>query len=132
MSFLAFKATISFQFGIQSHHLFSVLAFRATISFQFEIQSYQSIVWHSKLPFLLSLALRATFFSVWHSKPPSIHSLAFKATISLQVDIQSRIYNLVFRAIFLVWRSESLFVFSSIFKAILSFFRLTFRVTSSI
>ena len=88
---LVFRTTICFQFGVQSHHLFSVwrpkppsflsygvqsrhifsitmfrvvlhsLGFRATISSQFR---------RSKPPYLFSLVFRATIFSqFWHSKP---------------------------------------------------------------
>ena len=36
---LTFRATISFQFDVQSHHPFLVMAFRATISLQLGVQS---------------------------------------------------------------------------------------------
>ena len=80
---LAFKATISSQFGrsepppllslgVQSHHLFSVWAFRATISFQFSIQSHCP-------------------FTIGCSKPSSYHDRAFIATFSIyRVTIPSQ------------------------------------------
>ena len=36
---LTFRATIFFQFGVQSHHPFLVMAFRTTISLQLGVQS---------------------------------------------------------------------------------------------
>ena len=117
---LAFRATISLQLGIQSHHPLFSSTFRAIMS-------------------LLCLMFRV-IFSVQHSKP------------HLQFGIQSRIFLLAFRVASSVWRSESLFGFSSefrviipssfwcskslfvsssTFKLIMSSFRSTFRVASS-
>ncbi|RVW52119.1 hypothetical protein CK203_095085 [Vitis vinifera] len=107
---MAFRATISFQFGVleppshyssgvQSHHLFSVTTFRVvllSLAFRalFGIQSHH----------IFNLAFRVAS-PVWHSKP------------YLQFGVQSRIFSLVFRAIVClqfdiqihcsVWHSES-------------------------
>ena len=66
---MVFKATISLQLGVQSHHRFSV--------------------WRSKSSFSVS-AFRATISpQFWHSEPPSLLSWAFRATISFQFSVQS-------------------------------------------
>ena len=66
---MVFKATISLQLGVQSHHRFSV--------------------WRSESSFSVS-AFRATISpQFWHSEPPSLLSWAFRATISFQFGVQS-------------------------------------------
>ena len=114
---MAFRAAISLQLEIQSHHIFSVKTFKVV---------------------LLSLAFRA-MFSVWHSEP--ISNLAFRVTIPSQFGVQShhpimighslllfrrfRATFLAFRAISLVWSFRASFL---VFNVI-SFFSLVFRAT---
>ena len=78
---LAFRATISFQFGVQCHHLFLVwhselsvysMAFRATIPSQLR---------HSEPPSLLSYDIQNRPYQFWHSEPPNLFSLVFRASI---------------------------------------------------
>ena len=93
-SSLAFRATISPQFSIQSHHFL-----------QFGVQSD-----------IFSLAFRSFIFLQFRcSEPSSVSSLAFRAassilgfrvTIPFSFGIQSRIFSSVFRAMFSVWHSE--------------------------
>ena len=122
---MAFRATISFQFGIQSHHFFLVMAFRVTI-------------------FSTVMASRVTIFSQLQcSKPSSHHDRAFIATFSvfratfLAFRAVSSIWAfgasfLVFDVInFLVWHSEPS-LFNMTFKAIMFFFSLAFRDSSSV
>ena len=97
------------QFGIHSHHIFSVWAFRvilhsfsfrAAFSVQRSEPQFFSLVRHSEPPFLTARC----------SEPPSLLSLAFRATISFQFGVQSHISSLAFRVtIFLVWHSEPCF-----------------------
>ena len=112
--------------SIQSHHLFSVwhseppsssVWHSEWSSLQFGVQSHHHFSdWHSK-----------PHFSVWRSEPPYPYSSAFRATIPclvqhsepsclfsvwcsesyFQFNIQSRIFNLAFKAAFSFWRSES-------------------------
>ena len=124
---LTFKATIYFQFWVQSHHHFLVMAFkatiyfqlgvqsrifgltfRATISFQFGVQSHHLFsAWRSK-PHLQFDIQNYHLFSVWHSKPPFLLSygikshhlfLAWRSKPHLWFDIQSHdlFFSLAFR-----------------------------------
>ena len=107
---------------------------------RFDVHSYQFIVGRLEPPFPYGLIFRFTISSFWLLEPP------------LQFDVQIRHLFLVQHSkpsrIFSVWHSEShfhfgiqsrisslafepLFVFSSAFRAIMSLFRLTFRVAFS-
>ncbi|RVW49155.1 hypothetical protein CK203_087479 [Vitis vinifera] len=90
---LAFRATISSQFGVQSHHLFSIRAFRATISSQFGVKSHHLLVARRSEP----SSLLATTFRV------ILLSLTFRATISLQLGVQGhhRFSVTTFKVVFL-------------------------------
>ncbi|KAL6335374.1 hypothetical protein AAG906_029617 [Vitis piasezkii] len=115
---MAFRATISFQFGIQSHHLItarrsespSLLSYDVqSRSSQFGIQSpgsYYGVQSHH----LFSIrTFKVIFFSL--AFRVVVHSMAFRATISLQLDVQSHhlfsvmtfrvvLFSLAFRVVF--------------------------------
>ena len=136
---MAFKATISSQLGIQSHHCFSVTTFRVIfLSFgvqshqllitrclrpssflsydiqshpsQFDIQGYQFLVWHSEPPYLLSLVFKAMFL-VWCSESLSLHGLTFKAIILSRSGIRRHLSNVQSHHFFSVWCLEPFFQF---------------------
>ena len=122
------RSELHLQFGVQSHHFFSVMTFK--------------VVLLSLMSKDVSSQLRRSepsSFSIRRSEPcfrfgvqSRISSLAFRATIFFQFDVQSYhlhhiSHSLAFRATFLVWHSEPLFIPSSTFKVIMSFFLLEFR-----
>ena len=142
----AFKATIYFQFSIQSHHLLitrhsepsSLLSndVQSRLS-QFNIQRCQFSVMVFKVFIFFSSAFRVAIysqlrhlessFSVRHSES-SFLVLAFRAVRSSQFGLQSRISSLAFKAtisfqfsiqshhIFSVWRSKPPSLFSLAFR----------------
>ena len=108
-----FRVTMShFQFGIQSHHRFSVSAFRAIVSFSFDVQSRSSpsfgiqshfssfgvqshrhfsvLAFRAIVSFSFgvqslsspSFGIQSHLSSFWCSEPLSLSSLAFEATVS--------------------------------------------------
>ena len=109
------------QFDIQSHHIPSVR--RSEPSFV-SSSVFGAIIfplfWHSESH--LQLGVQSRLFLVQHSEPSYL----------LQFGLQSHIFSLVFRVVFLVWHSELLFVFSSTFRVIMSFFHLEFRTAFSV
>ena len=98
---------MSLQFGVQSHHLFSVWhskslfisssAFRVTISFQFGVQS-PSPVWHSESLLLLSYG---------RSEPLSLLSLGVQSHVSITAFKAFIFFSLAFRATSPISPSES-------------------------
>ena len=152
---LAFRATISsqfgvhshqhFPFGVQSHYFFSVLAFRAInifhLAFRAIISSQIGVQSHQHFPFGIQSHY---LFSVSEFRAISMFHLAFRATISSQSRRSEP-------SAFSIWRSEPLFLLSlgiqshqhfslgiqshyffsvSAFRAI-SMFHLAFRATIS-
>nr|CAN64329.1 hypothetical protein VITISV_031526 [Vitis vinifera] len=97
-------------FGVQSHHRFSVSVIRAITS-QYQRSEPSSSHFQfrrSKSSSLLSFDVQSHHFSVRCSEPSSlpsltfkcrILSLAFRAIIGFQLDIQSHIFSLAFRVV---------------------------------
>ena len=168
-SVLAFRTTIFLQLDVQSQHRFSIttfrvvlhsLAFIATISSQFGVQSHcPFIVWHSELSSYHDRVFIANFStfkaivhnqefrvvvhsqslepsyllfdiqihqSVCHSEPPFFSSSTFRATfLAFRVpSIQSYLSLLVRNSEPHSQHLESSFSFSSVFKATLLAFRI--------
>ena len=120
---LAFKATETFQFGIQNHHLFFDLAFRAASSF-----------WCLEPLFASSSSFIAIIPLFQFGVQSRIFILAFRAVVCFLFDIQSHhlffpfdvqscIFISTFKTISSVWHSEPLFVFGSTFRAVFSVWR---------
>ena len=104
-----FRATISFRFGVWSHHPFSIWVFRATISSQFG---------HLEPPSLFNLAFRVTIPSqfgvqshhsiiIRHSLPPfrrsQLHSWHSESSLTVRL---SELHSWHSEPLFTVWRSE--------------------------
>ncbi|RVW42812.1 hypothetical protein CK203_079950 [Vitis vinifera] len=135
---LAFRAVITSQFGVQSHHRFLVLAFRAITSqfwrsepsSLFSVLAFRAIIasqfWRSEPSSLFFiLAFRAIIaFQFWRSEPSSLFSFGVQSHHYFQFGIQSIIT-------ISVWRSEA----SSLLKLLFSWLKclesaLSSRVTT--
>ena len=136
---MAFKATISLQLGVRSHHRFSFtmfrvfflcLTFRDVSSQLWRLVSLSSSVWRLKLH--LQLSVRVTIPSQFDVQSHNLFSIwAFRATISFQFCIQTRhIFSVTtFRVVLLswtfrdvssrLWRSKPPSPYSFAFRAII-------------
>ena len=140
LAFRVSSSVIIFPPFQRSESFVSSLAFRAIISlvwhseplfFQLQRSQPHYLVWRSEPLFVSSLAFKATMFlqfniqshhipSVRRSEP--YFSLAFKVVVCFQFSIRSHHISSLwaFRVASSVKRSESLFIFSSTFRAIIS------------
>ena len=110
---LGVQSRYHFLFDVQSHHCFSISAFRAIVSFSFGVQSrsspslgiqshlssfgvqshYPFPAWHSESLHLHS-AFRVMFCFIRHSGPPFIHGLRHS-------ESPCHTFSLAFKAIFI-------------------------------
>ena len=138
---MAFKATISLQLGVRSHHrlsftmfrvVFLCLTFKDVSSQLWRSVSSSSSVWRLELH--LQLSVRVTIPSQFDVQSHNLFSVwAFEATISFQFYIQSRhIFRVTtFRFVLLswtfrdvssrLWRSKPPSPYSFAFRAIIIF-----------
>ncbi|RVW41405.1 hypothetical protein CK203_095204 [Vitis vinifera] len=123
-SVMAFRATISLQLGVQSHHRFSVTMFKVVIlsltfrdsrisnfgvqsHYPFSVMAFRGFIffsmafratsptWGSEPPSLLSLGVQSHhFFSVWRSESLSLHSLTFRAIILSRSSIRCHLFGI--------------------------------------
>ena len=110
---LAFRATISLQLDVQSHHRFLVMTFKDVflsltfrdVNSQFwRSESSSSSIRHSKPPSILSYDVQRRLSQFRRSEPPSLFNLAFKATIISQLQHSEPHFQL--------WHSQPHFQFS--------------------
>ena len=120
---MAFGATISFQFGVQSHHIFSVWCSKPLSLLSLSVQSNHLLTAQRSEPSLLlsyDVQSRLSRFDIQRCQ---FSVMAFRATIPSQFSLHSHVFNLVFGTTisfqfgvqshhsFLVWPSKSCFQF---------------------